>query len=539
MHPEHNKRSIHTLAFWFGTISILAGVALHLPDYISQRNEHFQLSGMPMSNLMCFGMILIVLGIAATAFGLFPVQSCARDASGDFRLHALDNARLSSTHWLLVIVLGIALVVDVMKPATLGFVVPGMRREYGITAREVSLLPFFAMLGTTIGSILWGMLADRMGRRGSILLASLIFISTGICGCMPAFKWNLFMCLLMGMSAGGMLPIVFALLAEMVPSRHRGWLSVLVGGAGSAGGYLAASGAAAWLEPVYSWRILWLLNVPTGFLVILLSRFIPESPRFLLHQGRVADARRTLARFGIELLESPADAVAATTQPVHQIRHLFRQPYVRLTIAVCFYGVAWGLVNWGFLTWLPSILQDDLHLDGKIANGLLAKAALIALPGCALVSWLYGFWSSKRTMILFALGTAAVLIGFSAFKSGNGHAWFTILTVLLLVGLSGMIAMLSPYSVELYPTKLRATGGGLTASSSKVGGVIGPSAVAFILAVYPGLTVPALFVAVPLLAAAVILWITGKETSGRSLEDIHDAAQRPAEHRKTLASDPG
>jgi len=186
-------------------------------------------------------------------------------------------------------------------------------------------------------------------------------------------------------------------------------------------------------------------------------------------------------------------------------------------------------VNWGFLTWLPTITQDFLHLDSKIANRLLAKSALIAAPGCVLVAALYGFWSSKRTMVIFAIGTACVLLGFATYKAGDGPALFSLLTVLLLIGLSGMIAMLSPYSVELYPTQFRATGGGVTASSSKVGGVIGPSMVAFILTAYPGLMVPALTLAVPLLLAAVTLWINGPETSGRRLEDIQETPAPAAE----------
>src|SRR5437868_1842496 len=275
----------------------------------------------------------------------------------------MDSARLGPAYWLFVLVMGVARVVDVMKPATLGFVLPGMQEEYGITVKESAMLPLIALIGTTIGSLMWGVLADRLGRRGSILLASLIFISTGICGCMPAFKWNLVMCFLMGLSAGGMLPIVFALLAEMVPARHRGWMSVLVGGLGSAGGYLAASGAAATLEPVFSWRILWLLNIPTGLLVILLRNFIPESPRFLLHEGRVDEARATLAKFGVALVPAPAGARPETSRPATELRQLFQKPYGRLTLTVCLYGAAWGLVNWGFLTWLPTMLQDFLHMD--------------------------------------------------------------------------------------------------------------------------------------------------------------------------------
>ena len=307
----------------------------------------------------------------------YPFRDEAKDVSKEYQMQSMDNAKLSPAHWLLVIVLGVALVVDVMKPATLGFVMPGMSKEYGITLKEAALLPRIALIGTTIGSLLWGILADRLGRRGSILLASLIFISTGICGCMPAFKWNLVMCFLMGLSAGGMLPIVFALLAEMVPARHRGWLSVLVGGLGTSGGYLAASGAAGWLEPLFSWRILWLLNVPTGLLVILLSRFIPESPRFLLHMGRIMEAEKTLAKFNIKLVRTTVTEHGEVVK--HSIQQLFRKPYAATTLAVCIYGVAWGLVNWGFVLMLPTIMHDHLQLDAKIASRLLAKSALPAL----------------------------------------------------------------------------------------------------------------------------------------------------------------
>jgi len=513
-----NRITRHAWAFWFGIIYIFAGVACHMPDYLKLRG-HSHLAGLPLTNMMLFGMFLILAGIATSAYGLFQVRDQAKDASAAYQLHSIDDAKLNWKHYGLVVVLGVALVVDVMKPATLSFALPGMRAEYGISKETGSIFPLSAMFGTTVGSLLWGMLADRMGRRGSILLASLIFISTGICGCMPSFKWNVIMCFFMGISAGGMLPIVFALLAEMVPSRHRGWLSVFVGGLGAAGGYLAASGAAGWLEPLYTWRILWLLNIPTGFLVILMSRFIPESPRFLLSQGRVQEAKTTLARYNIDLIPTPASEQREVVK--HSARQLFRHPYLKMTLTVCFYGVAWGLVNWGFLTWLPTITRELLHLDSKVANRLLFRSALAAVPSSILVAALYGFWSSKRTMVLLAVVTASVLVGFSLFQADSGQLIFSLLTLFLLVGLSGMIAMLSPYSVELYPTSLRATGGGVIASSGKVGGVVAPFMVAFILTHFPGLMVPSLTLAVPLFLAAIVLWINGRETSGRRLDEIH------------------
>jgi putative MFS transporter len=86
---------------------------------------------------------------------------------------------------------------------------------------------------------------------------------------------------LMGTGAGGMLPVAYALLAETMPSRHRGWVLVLVGGLGAIGGYFAASGFSALLVPIFSWRILWLINLPTSLLLIALGPYsrVTEVPR--------------------------------------------------------------------------------------------------------------------------------------------------------------------------------------------------------------------------------------------------------------------
>lgn len=149
MKLEGGRTFYHSLAFWLGTAAIVTGVAFHLPDFIAARDMHFQMSDMPMSKLMLCGMGLIVIGIAMTAYGLFPIRSDkAKNLSAAYQLHTLDNARLGWAHWRLVIVLGVALVVDVMKPATLGFVMPGMRQEYGISASTASLPALFAMIGT-------------------------------------------------------------------------------------------------------------------------------------------------------------------------------------------------------------------------------------------------------------------------------------------------------------------------------------------------------------------------------------------------------
>src|SRR4029077_17164347 len=166
--------------------------------------------------------------------------------------------------------------------------------------------PFIAIVGTVLGSLIWGRLGDLIGRRASILLAATFFIGTAMCSAMPAFWENLVACLFMGMSAGGLLPIVYSLLAEKIPARRRGEIVVLVAGVGTALGFLIASWTAHWLIPTYSWPIMWFFGVPTGLAVIGRTRFIPESPRFLLANGRREEAREVMRSFGITVTEKPA-----------------------------------------------------------------------------------------------------------------------------------------------------------------------------------------------------------------------------------------
>src|SRR5512141_2177062 len=274
-------------AFILGVLAVTAGVLLHAPMFWMGRNMHFMLVGMPMGTDMMAGMALIVGGVAVAAYGLLPRNiSGILSASQDIVVSPPEDAPLSRAHWSLMAVLVIALIIDIMKPASLGFTIPGMVKEYGVPKAMASLVPFFALTGTVVGSIVWGIIADVYGRKASILLSAVMFVGTSICGTMPSLYWNVGMCFMMGAAAGGMLPVTYALLAEMMPSKHRGWALVLVGGLGAVGGYFAASGFSALLQPTFGWRILWLLNLPTGLLLVLLGNFIPESAQFLLARGR-------------------------------------------------------------------------------------------------------------------------------------------------------------------------------------------------------------------------------------------------------------
>ena len=530
MNVNRNIAFHHPVAFWLGCIAIIGGVLSHVPMFMMGRYTGYQMVGMEMDAPMLVGMALIPFGVLLAGYGLMPrIAQMNKSLHGDSHLqfHIADGVPLNAEHWKLVIVLVIALAVDVLKPATLGFVMPGMTKEYAITKETAGVLALVALTGTTVGSVVWGRLADVFGRRAAILLSALMFIGTAICGAMPSFGWNLVMCFLMGASAGGLLPITFTLMAETVPAAHRGWLLVALGGVGTSAGYLLAAGSAAWLVPEFSWRALWLLGLPTGLIIIFLGRYIPESPRFLANAGLMDEARAVLARFaggGTRSAGSGAAPVVVAEEeaPPGGLRQLLQSSHARITWGLIVCGTAWGLVNFGFLLWLPTNL-GSMGMDASAASALLARSALLALPGIGIVIWLYHRWSSIKALVLFIALTTATLLLFVVLSVAQvqSTAAMVTATALLLVSSSGVIAMLIPYAAEIYPVHLRGTGSGVIAASSKFGGILGAGF--GVLGVFGHFATSALLIALPMAVAAALLIRSGVETRGRRLEEIQTA----------------
>ena len=501
--------------FPLGVILVTIGVLMHGPMFLMGRHTHFVLTGMPIGWDMIVGMAAIVGGCCIAAYGLLPRDIAGHlAAQNQIAVSPPETAPLGPAHWRLMAVLVIALVIDIMKPATLGFTLPGMTSEYHVTRAIVSSLPFSALAGTAIGSVIWGALADLYGRKATILLSAVMFVGTSICGAMPSLWWNVGMCFMMGIAAGGMLPVTYALLAEMMPSRHRGWSLVLVGGLGAAGGYFAASTLSAILQPLFGWRILWILNLPTGLTLVLLGVFIPESAKFLLAHGRREEARAVMARFGSEAHRvsvaaeggRPRGPSVALTDRAH-----FGKLFALGLAAICF-----SLINFGLLLWLPA----DLVAKGysvSLSSKLLAESALIAFPTIFAVAYLYSVWSTKwalaASLVMTLLGLAGVL------RLEIDGAGSPVLPVaMLIIGANALIAMLLPYTAESFPLRIRGRTTGTVAACTKAGGMI--AQLLAMLALVPSLALVAVIIMVPTGAAILLLALFGKETRGRDLRDL-------------------
>lgn len=502
-------------AFVLGVAGVTAGVLMHIPMFMMGKDMGFRLAGMPMGPDMVWGMVLIIGGCGVAAYGLLPRNVSQQiAASQEIVVSPPEDAPLSAAHWRLMAVLVVALVIDVMKPASLGFTLPGMKSEYAIGQAYASWLPLSALAGTVVGSILWGAIADIYGRKASILLSAVFFVGTSICGAMPSFAWNLGMCFMMGAAAGGMLPVTYALLAEMMPSKHRGWSLVLVGGLGSIGGYFAASAAAALLEPIYSWRILWLLNLPTGLILVMLGGFIPESAKFLLARGRKEEARRVMARFGAEARATRADEVRELARG--KATALTGQAFFGKLLALSLAATCYGLVNFGLLLWLPADLVDKGY-EMKLVSTLLAQSALIALPTIFIAAWAYSRWSTKWSVV-GSIGVTIVGLILLLRLEIAGQGSPVIPVALLIIGTNAMIAMLLPYTAESFPLRIRGRTTGTVAACSKAGGLI--AQVLAVMALVPALGLVSVAILFPTAAALGLVAWYGKETRGRDLRDL-------------------
>jgi putative MFS transporter len=321
------------------------------------------------------------------------------------------------------------------------------------------------------------------------------------------------------------------LLAEIMPTRHRGWSLVLVGGIGAVGGVFAASSLSALLQPIYGWRIMWFLNLPTGLLLILLSPLLPESARFLQQMGRGAEARAMLARFGVTAITTLAAAAAAAPPPVPHHSHVkdclppAEHQFVGTTWALTLVALTWGMINFGVLLWLPSALVAEGR-SVAAASALIAQSTLIAAPTIVLSTWLYSAWSTRGALMVMLGITTLGLFGLGLRSSVAIFANPIVDLSLLIVGACGVISILMPYAAENYPLRIRGRATGWVAGCSKLGGLLAQGL--SVAGAVPPLAAALLVIAAPVTVAWLLISRFGRETRGRDLRDLETAGQRVA-----------
>ncbi len=432
----------------------------------------------------------------------------------------------------LIAVAGVSWAADAMEVLLIGFLVPAIIASWKISRDQAGLLVTALFVGMMVGAWLWGNVADRIGRKAVFVLTILIAAVGGLLSALaPNYETLLLFRVLTGFGIGGSLPVDYAITAEFLPSRQRGrWLVFLE--SFWALGTIVAAGLALLILPQFpdiGWRIVLAVSALPGLVAFWVRRSIPESPRYLLTQGREEDTRAVLRQVAAENgVGLPADfrlrlapATPAGQTAARPLARLFQSPLLRSTVLLSLVWFFLSLAYYGIFTWLPGIfLERGADLRGSGQNSFIL--ALAQLPGYFSAAWLVEKWGRRITLAAYLVGSAVFTYLFAVVADPGGALFAAILMSFFSLGAWGC---LYAYTPELYPTAVRASGMGWASAMARVAGIVAPLLSARLI----GLSLPlALTVyAVSFLVAAGVA-LLGQETMGRTLADTVDETGTPS-----------
>lgn len=407
-------------------------------------------------------------------------------------------------------IFGLVWAADAMQVLAVGFTAASIAATFGLSVPQALQTGTLFFLGMLIGAALFGRLADRYGRRRVLLITVACDAVFGLLSVFaPSFAALLALRFLTGIAVGGTLPVDYAMMAEFLPPKNRGRWLVMLEGFWAVGTIAVA--LAAWAASIAgiadAWRWIFAATALPALIGIWLRFWVPESPLYLLKEGRADDAKRVLNQMlrtnGKAELSSDS---AITLPPAATSSGLLAPDLRRRTLLIL--GI-WFLVSvsyYGVFTWMPAKLAGE-GFGFVRGYGFLVIVALAQLPGYALAAYGVETWGRRPTLIGFLLLSAA---GCALFV-GAGSATVIGASILLMsFALLGTWGALYAFTPELYPTELRGTGMGVAGAMARLGGLLAPSAVALVIA-QSFATAIALFAAL-LLVAAVAAFLIDAET---------------------------
>jgi putative MFS transporter len=419
----------------------------------------------------------------------------------------------------------------------IGFVLAFVVGAWKLTFLQSAIVLLSSGIGAMLGAAFWGAMADKIGRRPVFNLTILNFsLATGALYFTPDNGWIYLTVLrtVVGFGVGGLYCVDLPLVQEFMPASKRGWVGGLVT-AFIPVGVLIGSLFGAYLAPAIGWRGLFLAGMLPAFAVLLVRVWVPESPRWLLRQGRVAEARKSLA-WALEIdpedLPPPTEAECATTQA--RFVDLFR--YKRSLIVSCLGNLGAQTGVYGVLLWAPTLFVLLLHVSPAEASRLMIAVTLSGVAGRLSFSWLSERIGRRRSggLLGFAAALFIALAGIYHADMVFGVSAFWLLLIGAFFFADGGFAVVGPYAAEVWPAQLRSSGMGSAYGFGGLGKIIGPLGLALVVGsnniVKPDATLdsiqPAFFyLAAWFVLAGVVYLFFGMETKGRSIEEIDRGLQ--------------
>ncbi|WP_433967991.1 MFS transporter [Tunturiibacter gelidiferens] len=435
----------------------------------------------------------------------------------------LDRLPASRFHAKILIVAALSLLFDTLDTAVTGFVLASLRTVWHFDAKTIGVVSAIGLSGYLVGSAICGFVADHLGRKKTILFTLILYsvfsASRGLTHTVGVFAFfNFFTWFFVGAESSTVPPY----LAELWPSRIRGklvgWMMAFFGA-----GIALSSVWALLIIPTLGWRWALFLTAPFALIGGVMRSVLPESPRWLIRVGRLADAEAVLRRVEDEVAKSTGRVLPpvapspggpqVSPRRVHP-RELLGTAYRSLTLMLWAAWFAEYGVLYTYQIFLPTILSAEGH---SIVNSFRYSVVIYsaAIPGYVLGGYVVEWLDRKYTILLSFASVAAFGTLFGHSQSPAQIMTFAGSTVFFLS--LGSTAIYT-YTPELYPTEIRATAMGIASAWGRVGAVTMLLVFGHLFAIH-GKSLFFLIIDPILITASIVVLCVGPPTRGKPLQE--------------------
>ncbi|MFJ7976176.1 MFS transporter [Peribacillus sp. JNUCC 23] len=388
-------------------------------------------------------------------------------------------------------VAGLGWMFDAMDVGMLSFIVVALQAEWGLTTQQVGWIGSINSIGMVFGAFLFGIMADRIGRKKVFIITLLLFsIGSGLSALVTSLALFLVLRFLIGMGLGGELPVASTLVSESVPAKNRGKVVVLLESFWALG-WLIAALISYFVIPGYGWRIALILSALPAFYALYLRLHLPDSPKYV----------------GLEIKAKPTI--------MQNIKSVWAREHRKQTLVLWILWFCVVFSYYGMFLWLPSVMvMKGFSLIKSFEYVLIMTLA--QLPGYFTAAWFIERMGRKFVLVTYLTGTAV-----SAYFFGAAEGLPMLITSGMLLSFFNLGAWgaLYAYTPEQYPTMIRGTGAGMAAAAGRVGGVLGPLLIGYFVAAGTALSVIFTIFTIAILIGAIVVLIWGKETKNTVLQD--------------------
>jgi putative MFS transporter len=396
-----------------------------------------------------------------------------------------------------------------------------------LTLRQFTFFVAAGFLGMFVGTVVFGMGSDRMGRRSAFILLLLIYsVFTFADAFAPTAACLIGLRFFAGVGIGAEIVVIDTYVTEVVPGRARGRYVAITQVAGFCAVPVAAV-LSRLLVPTHflmsGWRWVMVIGASGALLTWWFRRRLPESPRWLESRGRVAEADAIMSALEGEsyskegkriYTEGTESAEDTKKKEGGSFWELWRAPYLSRTVMLVIFQALQTIGFYGFANWAPTfLLKRGVSLLHSLEYTMLI--AIVSPIGPLLAAWTSDRMERKWTIVVLALLVAGLGLGF-----GNSVAPAAVVGFGALLTLANywFSAAFHAYQAEMFPTRLRATGVGFTYSWSRLSAAF----TSFLIGAVLVHGVPTVFamLAVAMILVATVVAVMGPRTNGLVLEEI-------------------